>query len=147
MRFSRRAFFVAGALFCAASSVLRADQAPVSLPSIVPAPGAIPKPQSQPNPLRKRQAHVRILNVPVRVMAWWLDPENNPAPLDFGLATQGEQPKAPAENPLKNKPFRLPEGVDRIIAIDPQNVLLIFGTEEGIRQLKDTIAFLDQPLK
>ena len=43
--------------------------------------------------------------------------------------------------------FQLPTGVDRIVAIDPQNALLVFGTDEGIRELQDTIAFLDRPLR
>ncbi|RYG70983.1 hypothetical protein EON80_06180 [bacterium] len=43
--------------------------------------------------------------------------------------------------------FQLPEGVDRIVAIDPQNALLVFGTDEGVRELQDTIAFLDRPLR
>lgn len=43
--------------------------------------------------------------------------------------------------------FQLPEGVDRVVAIDPQNALLVFGTDEGVRELQDTIAFLDRPLR
>lgn len=43
--------------------------------------------------------------------------------------------------------FQLPEGVDRIVAIDPQNALLVFGTDEGVRELTETIAFLDKPLR
>ena len=43
--------------------------------------------------------------------------------------------------------FDLPEGVDQIVAIDPQNALLVFGTDEGVRELQDTIAFLDKPLQ
>lgn len=43
--------------------------------------------------------------------------------------------------------FDLPEGVDQVVAIDPQNALLVFGTDEGVRELQDTINFLDRPLK
>lgn len=43
--------------------------------------------------------------------------------------------------------FQLPEGVDQVVAIDPQNALLVFGTDEGVRELQDTIAFLDRPLR
>lgn len=43
--------------------------------------------------------------------------------------------------------FQLPTGVDRIVAVDPQNALLVFGTPEGVAQLRDTIAFLDRPLR
>lgn len=43
--------------------------------------------------------------------------------------------------------FTLPEGVDQIVAIDPQNALLVFGTDEGVRELTETIQFLDRPLR
>ena len=43
--------------------------------------------------------------------------------------------------------FQLPEGVERVIAIDPQNVLLVSGTPAGVAQLSQTIAFLDRPLR
>ncbi len=43
--------------------------------------------------------------------------------------------------------FDLPEGVDRVVAVDPQNALLVFGTDEGVRELTDTIQFLDRPLR
>lgn len=43
--------------------------------------------------------------------------------------------------------FQLPQGVDRIVAVDPQNALLVFGTPEGVAQLRDTISFLDRPLR
>lgn len=40
-----------------------------------------------------------------------------------------------------------PEGVDRIVAIDAQNALLVFGTDEGVRSLQEIISFLDRPLR
>ncbi|HVF09159.1 MAG TPA: hypothetical protein VNA16_00030 [Abditibacteriaceae bacterium] len=43
--------------------------------------------------------------------------------------------------------FELPEGVDQIIAVDPQNALLVYGTEEGVRRLETIIAYLDRPLR
>src|SRR4028118_1911209 len=43
--------------------------------------------------------------------------------------------------------FTLPEGIDQMVAIDPQNALLVYGTEEGLRELEALIAFLDRPLR
>ncbi|RYX81831.1 hypothetical protein EON83_22455 [bacterium] len=41
----------------------------------------------------------------------------------------------------------MPEGVTRIVAVDPQNALLVFGTPEGAAKLANTIRFLDRPLR
>lgn len=43
--------------------------------------------------------------------------------------------------------FDLPEGVDRIIAVEPQNALLVFGTTEGVNRLQEIVSILDQPLR
>ena len=43
--------------------------------------------------------------------------------------------------------FQLPNGVDRIVAVDPQNALLVFGTPQGAAELAATIRFLDRPLR
>jgi type II secretory pathway component GspD/PulD (secretin) len=39
------------------------------------------------------------------------------------------------------------QGVDQIIAIDPQNALLVYGTEAGVRALENIVQFLDKPLR
>jgi len=41
----------------------------------------------------------------------------------------------------------VPEGVESIVSYDPQNYLIIYGTAEGIAQLKEIIALLDVPIK
>lgn len=42
----------------------------------------------------------------------------------------------------------VPEGIDAIIAIIPRNVLLVYGTDEGVRRLQDeVISPLDSPLE
>lgn len=43
--------------------------------------------------------------------------------------------------------FDRPAGVDRIAAIDAQNVLLVFGTDDGVRELQEIISLLDRPLR
>lgn len=39
------------------------------------------------------------------------------------------------------------QGVDSIIAVDPQNALLVYGTEQGVRALETIIQYLDRPLR
>ena len=46
--------------------------------------------------------------------------------------------------------FELPDGVQQVVSVDPQNVLLVAyedGNEEAVRQLEELIAVLDQPLR
>ncbi|HEX8551118.1 MAG TPA: hypothetical protein VF681_06125 [Abditibacteriaceae bacterium] len=43
--------------------------------------------------------------------------------------------------------FQLPEGIESLVAIDPQNALLVLGTPDGIQQLEQIIGFLDRPLR
>ncbi|HEX8235112.1 MAG TPA: secretin and TonB N-terminal domain-containing protein [Abditibacteriaceae bacterium] len=40
----------------------------------------------------------------------------------------------------------LPPGVESMTAIDPQNALLVRGTEEGIDQIRNVISYLDRPI-
>lgn len=42
--------------------------------------------------------------------------------------------------------FELPDGVDSIVAIDPQSVILVRGTPAGVQQLRNVIDLLDKPI-
>lgn len=161
---------------------------------------------------RVSQHPIAVKNVKSALMAFWLDPANNPKPID--IVNSEEQAKnygqrhfgTSALNPNEQQGFTglgngfgggaasnfnpylqngatndgltetranfqfgrgggnnnnrgggrngqgggtlaLPEGVQRIIAIDQQNALLVFGTDDGVAELRRTIDFLDQPLK
>ncbi|PQV64904.1 type II and III secretion system protein [Abditibacterium utsteinense] len=181
---------------------------------------------------RKRMQTIRVRNVPPSMMAYWIDPANNPIPVQFRGSSDGEKRYGPQPfgqsalntadqlniqsnlSAMVASPFNasninpytqqrdnadmrsnaqfgggnnnggnsgnnrggnnrggnngnnrggnnrggaggggnsgvldLPEGVDSIVAIDPQNALLVFGTDEGVRELQETIDFLDRPLK
>lgn len=93
----------------------------------------------------KRMFQLRLRNIKPSLMAFWLDPQNHELPSEIGPAPAFGA-KAPVRTPKKNA-FVLPEGVDRIVAIDPQDALLVFGTPEGVAKLQETIAFLDKPLR
>ena len=46
--------------------------------------------------------------------------------------------------------FNLPDGIEQVVSVDPQNVLLVAyedGNDEAVRQLEDLITVLDQPLR
>jgi type II secretory pathway component GspD/PulD (secretin) len=101
---------------------------------------------------------VQIKNVPPRLMAFWLDPAHNqgPAqtenldeflkrPLTFIVPDKADSKEKTAEK--EQGPFALPEGVEKVAALDVEKVLLVYGTPEGVRNLKDTIDFLDRPLR
>ncbi len=107
---------------------------------IVPAP-ATPDAAKTFNPFgssRKVSSLIALRNVKPRLMAFWLDPKNHPAPPEFAPPSGRESPV-----PAKVSP-QLPEGIDRIVVIDAQNALLVFGTEAGVGQLRRIIAFLDK---
>ncbi len=97
---------------------------------------------------------VRVRNVPARLMAFWLDPKNNPLP-DNIMEEATKKAEAPvATSPRVAAPqspplgvFALPSGIERITANDARGALLILGTDEAVEKLQPTIAFLDQPLR
>lgn len=83
-------------------------------------------------------------------MAFWLDPQNHPVPIELqngaiiGRSNFKESDPLEIPSPLPAT-FRLPEGVERIVAVDPQGGLLVFGTTKGVDALRQTVAFLDKP--
>lgn len=115
-----------------AQTAAPATQAPASVLALAPG--------SQ----RKSTRPIRVQNVPPSLIAFWLDPKNHPLPTRFGTKRNSLDLAA---NPTSESPFALPAGIDQIIAVDPQEVLLVIGTEAGIQNLAATVAFLDRPLR
>ncbi len=75
-------------------------------------------------------------------IAYRLDPANNLRPAILGAEAS---PKS-----TEDVAFTLPEGIEQIVSVDPQNVLLISykeGSEQSVRDLQALIAVLDQPLR
>ncbi len=83
---------------------------------------------------------LRVKNVPPSIIAWWLDSAHQPEPALFRRA---DTPMTGVETGNT----ALPTGVERIVAIDPQNAILVFATEAGIKSIRETVEFLDQPLR
>ncbi len=122
------------------------------------------KPQAQLELHSKRMYQVRLQNVSPSVMAFWLDPKNHPLPVELlnEAILQGGpfSTRRPVFGflPLKSGDgidisslllprLPLPEGVERIVAVHPQKVLLVYGTSKGFGELSKIIAFLDRPAR
>lgn len=94
---------------------------------------------------QKRNHMIRLRKVLPSLMAYWLDPANNQAPKNLAVPRPSVHQEDGAGQPVEA--FKLPEGVDRIVAIDPQNAILVFGTDEGVRAVQDLLVTLDRPLR
>ncbi len=87
----------------------------------------------------KKMRVVKIINVPSALVAYRLDPAHNARPASFAA---GELPVATD----KGAPT-LPDGIDEIVSIDSQNLILIRGESyNAIGQAQNLIAVLDQPV-
>ncbi len=91
---------------------------------------------------------IRLQHVKPSLIAWWLDPQHNvePQQLKDALALNGAAirvPLAPFGGDAQQPLFVLPAGVTQLVSVDPQNVLLVVGTDEGFEKLKELVELLD----
>jgi len=137
-------------IFLTARVLHRADDAKAPAPEVP----AVAKSADE-----KQWRSLRIQNVAPRVMAWWLDPTHNVEPAEY---SSGKMTVPQFANPYQaaTKPepdgrskgadgtgaFGLPEGVEQIVAVDPQNAILVYGTEAGLRQVETIVKYLDKPI-
>ncbi len=111
---------------------------------------ALAQPAPEPAPVapeQSRQHMIRVRNVPPRIMAWWLDPRNNAEPMEIQISRKNEEMVEPRRVGKAPDAMPLPAGVQRIVPIDAQKALLVFGTDAGVKELQDLVNFLDQPLR
>ena len=128
-----RAALLGASLVVGASTVAFAQTAePPALVPIAPIPAA-----------PKEARAVKIVNVPSAFIAYWLDPAHNLQPPMF----VNERMAKIAAGDMGKGVFVLPDGVESIVSVDAQNVVLITGTARAIGQVEDLIAVLDQPLR
>lgn len=103
-------------------------------PTNVPDAPALTPPAARPN-------QIRVRNLRSDIVAYWLDPANNPLPAMLARgARDGKTPVLPPPVPVK-----LPAGVERIVALPPMS-LMVIGTPAATQQVQDLIAKLDRPL-
>lgn len=129
---------IIGAALCASTITTTWGQAVVPDPAIPPL-----APMFRPPSATSRA--IRLKYVRPSLMAYWLDPKHNPAP--FLTAPSGLNPYL-RNTPQSPGPFELPGGIEQLVSVDPQNVLLVAGgSDDDIRRLRELIDVLDQPLR
>ena len=104
-------------------------------------PAIIPEEKSQNGVVLNKQRFIRLRHVSASLMAFWLDPKNNPAPLEMPIPGGAIFDSTPAPA------FLLPAGVERIIALEGSKSLVVLGTEVGVKHLQTIVAFLDKPIR
>lgn len=118
-----------GAALCGGFNCARAQTAPDPVRA-----SALPADQ------KKTMRIIRLKNVLPGLMAHWLDPKNSPLPIQF----RGEVPKPGS---ALGDSLISPIEFERIVALDPQNALLVFGTETAVQEIEKLVEFLDKPLR
>lgn len=93
-----------------------------------------------------------LKNVRPSMMAYWLDPQNHQAPPELRASGQFPTDSPPLvgiipTTEFKPETYHLPDGVQSVVAIDPQSSLLVFGTPDAISTFAQTVALLDKPLR
>jgi type II secretory pathway component GspD/PulD (secretin) len=84
---------------------------------------------------------VPIKNVRAEVMAVWVTPRKDVSPAPFKSDKNGG-----IEGVAVNQMFEFPE-VESITADAAKNELIVKGTPEAVRKLKEIVAFLDKPIR
>lgn len=96
---------------------------------------------------------IPIRNVRASVLAYWLDSTHYPTPIDFQVARAigaessllHDLPRLPG-NGNGPRDFKLPEGISSVTPVDPQNLLVVTGTKEGLLALAPLLKQADVPL-
>lgn len=89
-----------------------------------------------------------VKNVPVRMMAWWLDSAHNAEPLVIRQSrlNRGAVGSTPARPPQQIFAL-LPAGVNSVtVASEERNSILVAGSKTGIETIADAVQKFDKPL-
>ena len=99
-------------------------------------------------------AEIPVRNVASNLMAYWLDPNHQPMPLQIQISQKnagrlygegiGVVPQPGNGNGPNN--LKLPQGILGLVSVDPQNVLRVRGTKTGIAALQKLVQQIDVPL-
>ena len=98
---------------------------------------------------------VKLRNVPVELVAYWLDSTRQRVPSQIQHSRSNSFPFLRQEldalprqpgNGNGPKDLKLPVGIETLIAVAPQNVLRVRGTAAGIEELKKLLVELDVPI-
>ncbi len=97
---------------------------------------------------------IPLRNLPSNLMAYWLDPLHQQMPMLLQSSLNNEFSRGGLVNDLPRQAgngkrpldLKLPAGVSSVVSIDPQNVLLVKGTDAGIEELRKLVALHDAPV-
>ena len=92
---------------------------------------------------------IAVKNVPIRLMAWWIDSAHNDAPISVQQSLSNQRASGDTDAPQTPRIFdSLPAGVlSAIVASDARNSLLVVGTKSGIETVKAAMKKSDVPLQ
>ncbi len=96
-------------------------------------------------------AQIKVLNIPSALMAYWLDPTRQPKPIQIQLSEANGGIRPFERDPLPRQPgngngprdLKLPPGVEIVVSVDPQNVLLVKGSKAGVEALRKLVKEID----
>ena len=136
--FTRAAILGAALALCAASSHAQTATNELSTNAAVSANAASDA----------RTIDIPLSNLPVGIVAYWLDPKGQSVPLQIqqsrnyansSLSDFGQWPREPGDG---NGPrdLKLPAGIQGIVAVDARNLLRATGTATGTEELKKLVA-------
>ncbi len=101
-----------------------------------------------PAPLQTRQAYeLPVKNWPAHLLAWWIDPAHQPRPAELGALLPEEIAAAGNMDHQERPNFFLPPGIETVIPLDGQNMLLVFGEEQAVQHLRQILPMLDNPTR
>ncbi len=118
-----------------------------------PAQNEMPMPTAEAAPAHTA-AIIKVRNAPSAIIAYWLDPLHQPVPTlvehsrrngELWTRDADELPRQPG-NGNGPRDLKLPQGIESVFSVDPQNVLQVKGTEAGIEALRKLVQEIDVPI-
>jgi hypothetical protein len=112
--------------------------------------GAIQSTPAQPNNEPEHNGvqwrAMRVRNLRPGMLAWWLDPKNNPEPVEYRLSHADDETSiVGSHTPEGASPFKL-DGIQAIHAVDSQNILYALGDAAAWEKFQRHVQFLDKPI-
>lgn len=100
-------------------------------------------------------ATIVLRNIKPSLMAYWLDPSHQPRPFLLRISENSGGNWTRDVDELERQPgngngprgLKLPNGIQSIVSVDPQNVLVAKGTAQALEALKELVKEIDVPLK
>ena len=100
-------------------------------------------------------ATIKVKYMPSNIMAYWLDPMHQPQPNQLRSSARNAGTWADLSQQMTRQPgngngprdLKLPPEVEIVASVDPQNALLVKGTQAGLEALRKLVQEIDVPLK